>query len=294
MRQNKTFSNDVFGFINFSHPLFIITIKFTLNKKNVFKLLCKSDIITNSSFIFILVYCFLKKIAIYFGIKREFNYFIDLGDEDEKQKIYFSLYFYFDFYYPDWGFNVCAFEVDSKAAILIDTKTNTVIYQKNINGAISPGAFTKLMTAIVVMENSKPDDSVTITQDILSKMKDGQNYVTFYAGEVLSVKDLLHCMVLDSSNLASYALALHISGSEEEFANLMNEKAKLIGATNTNFINSYGLHEQNQYSTVWDCYVISEYATRDQNLMDILNAQQYTIAASSFRPKGTLFIQIII
>lgn len=187
------------------------------------------------------------------------------------------------------GFNVCAFEVDSKAAILIDTKTNTVIYQKNINGAISPGAFTKLMTAIVVMENSKPDDSVTITQDILSKMKDGQNYVTFYAGEVLSVKDLLHCMVLDSSNLASYALALHISGSEEEFANLMNEKAKLIGATNTNFINSYGLHEQNQYSTVWDCYVISEYATRDQNLMDILNAQQYTIAASSFRPKGTLF-----
>jgi D-alanyl-D-alanine carboxypeptidase (penicillin-binding protein 5/6) len=68
----------------------------------------------------------------------------------------------------------------------------------------------------------------------------------------------------------------------------MNEKAKLIGATNTNFINSYGLHEQNHIRS-WDCYVISEYATRDQNLMDILNAQQYTIAASSFRPKGDFF-----
>ena len=139
------------------------------------------------------------------------------------------------------------------------------------------------------MENSKLEDGVTITQDIITKMKDGQNYVTFYAGETLTVKDLLYCMALDSSNLAAYALALHVSGSEDDFVKLMNEKAKLIGATNTNFTNSYGLYNQQQHSTVWDCYVISEYSTRNQQLLDILNAQQYKITANGVRPKDTLF-----
>lgn len=187
------------------------------------------------------------------------------------------------------GINTLAFDVNSKAAILIDTKTNTVIYKKDINTSISPGAFAKVMTAIVVIENSKLEDRVTISQDIISKMKDGQNYVTFYAGEELTVKDLLYCMILDSSNLAAYALANHISGSEEAFSKLMNEKAKLVGATNTNFTNPHGIYNQNQHSTVWDCYIISEYATRNQQLMEILSAQQYKILANGVRTKDTLF-----
>lgn len=186
-------------------------------------------------------------------------------------------------------FFASAIEVNSRSAILVDTKTNTVIYQKNINDSIYPGGLTKLMTAIVVYENCSLNDTVVITQEDVNKMKSYQNYVTFKAGETLTVEDLLYCMVLDSSNLAAYVLAQHVAGTEEQFVSMMNAKALELGAENTNFVNATGIDDIRQYSTVWDMYIVSEYITRNADLMSIMSAQRYTLSANEFRAKDTLF-----
>ncbi|MFL0251205.1 serine hydrolase [Clostridium neuense] len=144
--------------------------------------------------------------------------------------------------------------VSSDNAVLIDGKTGEVLYDKGMNSPFPPASTTKLMTALLTLENCKLEDTFTVSNDFLtknSKYIDG-NRIYIENGEQLKVKDLLYSLLLMSANDSAVALADHISGSVPEFAKLMNKKAKEIGCTSTNFENPNGLYDGKHRSSVKD------------------------------------------
>ena len=162
-----------------------------------------------------------------------------------------------------------SFSVASKNAILVESATDTVIYQKNINDRIAPGELTKLMTAIIAMDYGMLDDIVTISETAAGGSNAAGTVANLKVGEQLSVRQLLYCMILDNNDVAAVAIAEHIGGTEEDFARSMTEKAAFIGAQNTNFTNATGQHNAEQYSTVWDMYIIADYFMQSKLLMEI-------------------------
>lgn len=153
---------------------------------------------------------------------------------------------------------VSAPTVGSDDAILIDAKTGEVLYSKDINSSFPPASTTKLMTALLTLENCNLETTFTVSDNFLSKNSkylDG-NRIYIENGEQLKVKDLLYSLLLMSANDSAVALADHISGSVPEFAKLMNKKAKELGCSNTNFDNPNGLYDDKHRSSVNDLALI--------------------------------------
>ena len=124
-----------------------------------------------------------------------------------------------------------------KSCILIERSTNRVAYEKNADERIYPASTTKILTAILTVENCNLSDTVTITKDMISLIPPAYTTAYLRPGEQVTVEQLLNALLIPSANDAGFALAIHISGSIENFSNLMNEKAKEIGCTGSNFTN---------------------------------------------------------
>lgn len=154
-------------------------------------------------------------------------------------------------------------EVDAKAAFVMDADSSKVLYSYNPDQKLYPASLTKIMTAIIVMDNvnGNYDDLVTFSYNSVTKDIDKESVtIGASAGDQLSVKDCLYSLLLPSANDAANALAEHIAGSINDFALLMNEKATNLGLTNTHFVNPSGLHDDNQYTTASDMAKILQYA----------------------------------
>ncbi|MCD2347541.1 D-alanyl-D-alanine carboxypeptidase family protein [Clostridium guangxiense] len=150
--------------------------------------------------------------------------------------------------------------ISSDNAVLIDAKTGEVLYYKNMNAIFPPASTTKLMTALLTIENCNLEDTITVSNDFLtknSKYIDG-NRIYIENGEQLKIKDLLYSLLLMSANDSAVALADHISGSVPEFTKLMNKKAKELGCTSTNFENPNGLYDDKHKSSVKDLALIMQ------------------------------------
>lgn len=159
----------------------------------------------------------------------------------------------------------------------MDLPTGKILYEKDINKKMYPASLTKVLTCIIAIEECKLNDVATVSYD--SVMSLGSGYVTanLQIGEELSVEQLLYVLMIASSNDAAIVLAEHISGSVEEFANLMNEKAKEIGCKNSNFINPNGAHNENHYSTAYDLALIGQYAMKNKTFRKIVSTTSYTL-----------------
>ena len=148
-------------------------------------------------------------------------------------------------------------EITAKSAIVYDVTLDKVLYKKNAKEKLPMASITKIMTAIIALENKKPDDKYLVTKDNLV----GENSMGLSEGEVLSLKELLYGLVLVSGNDAAETLASNFKGGREEFIKSMNNKAKALGLSDTNFTNPSGLEgDGNQYTTSYDLIVITEYA----------------------------------
>lgn len=148
--------------------------------------------------------------------------------------------------------------IGSDYAVLIDAKTGDVLYDKSMNNSFAPASTTKLMTALLTIENCNLKDTITVSNDFLTKNAkylDG-NRIYIENGEQLKITDLLYSLLLMSANDSAVALADHISGSVPEFAKLMNKRAKELGCTNTNFENPNGLYDDKHKSSVKDLALI--------------------------------------
>lgn len=167
--------------------------------------------------------------------------------------------------------------LNAKSCILIETSTNRVAYEKNSEEKIYPASTTKLLTAIITLDHCNLQDTVIITKDMISNIPSGYTSAYLKPGEKLTIEQLLNSLLIPSANDAGFALAIHISGSIEEFAKLMNEKATEIGCTNSNFTNPSGIHDEDHYSTAKDMGIIGLYALRYPQITDIVCKTSYVL-----------------
>ena len=170
-------------------------------------------------------------------------------------------------------------EVSSPSAILIDSKSGKIIYDKNSSGRLYPASTTKVMTAILVVENCNLTDIATVSKNAVSKssVPDGYTTADLVEGERLSIENLLYALMLPSANDAAIVLAEHVSGSVEKFAERMNTKAKEIGCKDTHFVNPNGVHDNNHYSTAYDLALIGQYAMKNETIRNIVKKTSFTL-----------------
>ena len=169
--------------------------------------------------------------------------------------------------------NVYASVNSASSYILMDAKTGRVLLSKDKDNSMLIASITKIMTSIIVLENTSIDNIVTVDDSILKAYGSG---IYIQIGEEISVKDLLYGLMLRSGNDAAIMLATYISGSEEEFVKLMNEKAKELHMTNTTFNNSSGLDEnKGNYSTTYDMALLTKYAMNNKIFMKIVGTKSY-------------------
>lgn len=178
----------------------------------------------------------------------------------------------------------------SKYAVLVDVGSNRITAQREADEIIYPASMTKIMTLIVAVENMNSlDDEFTMTYEILNPLiNEDASRAGFEEGETITVEDMLYGAVLPSGADATIGLAQCISGSEEEFVKLMNEKAEEMGLEHTHFTNTSGLHDENHYSTVTEMAMILEYAIQIPLCRQVLSTYQYTTSATKEHPEGIL------
>lgn len=160
--------------------------------------------------------------------------------------------------------------ISAGAAIVLDADTGRVLYEKNAYARRSIASTTKIMTAIVALENGSDDEDVVVSKRAASI---GGSTVNLKEGKTYKFKDLMYAMMLRSGNDAAIAIAEHIGGSVELFAEMMNRKAAEIGATNTNFVTPHGLDDPQHYSTAYDLALITQYALKNEKFCKIVGTK---------------------
>jgi len=171
-------------------------------------------------------------------------------------------------------------DVSARAAVVIDGASGNILYAKNPNVKLFPASTTKLVTAMVVLDRMDPETVVTISEEAARTPSVSPHLRT---GEKLKIKDLLNIALIRSVNSAAVALAESVSGSEEAFAKLMNEKALSIGAENTRYVNASGLPGDGQYITAYDLSLIMKESLRYPMIKDIINTRAQQVYTESGR-----------
>ena len=177
------------------------------------------------------------------------------------------------------------FDVHSEAAILVNTDTNTVVYEKNADERLLPASLVKIMTFIIAVETWSDLDGTTITmsravQDELYG-RDASN-AGIMVGETVTLRNLLYALMLNSACEAASMIAEYYgNGDQQPFIDAMNAKAQEIGCTNTHFVNPHGLHDENHYTTARDMAVIVQAALQNDTFRTIAGTAQYTLPATN-------------
>ncbi len=162
------------------------------------------------------------------------------------------------------------YAMGAKSAILIDSASGKVLFEKNADEKLAPASMTKLGSMLMIMEaidngNLKLDDKVTISEEAANM---GGSQVFLEAGEVYTVHDLLKGVAIASGNDAVVALAEKVAGSQGEFVEMMNKRFKEIGAKNTNFVNAHGLDAEGHYSTARDMSIIAQELLKHEKILE--------------------------
>ncbi len=174
--------------------------------------------------------------------------------------------------------------VTAEAAILMDADTGTVLYAKNVHEKLYPASTTKMMTCLLAAENLNLNDTVTVTQDILDAVPyDGSN-IGMQAGEYITVREALYAIMVGSANEGASAAAVKVAYSVPAFADMMNERAKALGCTDTHFVNANGLFSEDHYTSAYDLAMIARAFFNNEVMAEIGNTPNYHFAPSSGQP----------
>ncbi len=166
-------------------------------------------------------------------------------------------------------------KIYATSAILMDCKSGEILFEKNAREKRPPASTTKILTAILALEMGQPDQLVTVSERAAMV---GEATIYLDPGDQLTVMDLIHGALLKSGNDACVALAEGICPSEEEFINLMNLKAKIIGALDTTFYNTNGLPHKHHLTTAYDLALIARYAMNNPIFAEIVQKKHHTIS----------------
>lgn len=169
-------------------------------------------------------------------------------------------------------------EICATSAVVVDAQTGSILYGKNPNLKLPPASTTKLITAMVALDNLTPDTKVKISEKASKTMSVSPK---LYSGEIYTVHDLIYLALMRSVNSAAVALAEAVAGSEAEFTDLMNKKAKKIGAVNTKFANASGLPGDEQYTTVYDLTKIMSHSLNYPLIKQAINTRVYIVRSDN-------------
>lgn len=172
-------------------------------------------------------------------------------------------------------------DITAPNLLLAETTTGKILYERNSDKRIYPASLTKLMTAILVVENCELDEIVTVSDKAVNSVPSGYVNANLQVGEELTVEDLLYVMLIPSANDAANALAEHVGGNIESFSSMMNTRAKELGCTGSNFTNPSGLHQEEHYTTTKDLFLISQKAIENNLIKKIIGTTTYSLPSTN-------------
>lgn len=176
--------------------------------------------------------------------------------------------------------------VQAEGAIVMDGNTGTVLWGQNIHSQYFPASITKIMTALLTIENCSLDETVTFSRSAVSGLEDNSSSAGISEGEEMSVRDCLYALLLKSANEAANALAEHVAGDTAGFADMMNERAQRLGCTNTHFSNPSGLNDPEHYTSAYDMALIAGEAFKNPIFREINSTTYYKLPPSAANPEG--------
>lgn len=171
-----------------------------------------------------------------------------------------------------------AYNVSAQAAVLMEADSGDIIFEKNKDTKLGMASTTKIMTALVAIENSSPSDVVNISDKAIG-VEGSSIYLKH--GEKLTMEELLYALMLQSANDAAAAIAYEVGGSIENFACMMNQKAEQLGLQNTHFTNPHGLYDENHYTSAHDLAVITRSAMQNEFFRQLVSTKRFVIQSSA-------------
>lgn len=179
-----------------------------------------------------------------------------------------------------------------EAAIVMDAESGAILYAKNIDGKGYPASITKVLTALIALENGNLEDKITITDSCIDFLQYGDAHIGMTPGEEITLNDALHALLLASANEVAYAIGDNVGENYEWFLNQMNTRAKELGAVNSNFVNTNGLNDENHYTTARDMALITrELYANHEEFQTISKTLQYTIPPTNLQAESRIFQQ---
>lgn len=177
-------------------------------------------------------------------------------------------------------------KVSAESAIIMDVQSGSILYKKNIDKKQYPASITKIMTALLAIENSSLQETVTYSKTAVLNLESGASNIGIKVGEKMSMEDSLYAILLMSANEVCNGVAEHISGSVKNFVDMMNKRAKELGCTGTHFANANGLWMKNHYTTAHDMALISRAAYKNKVFAKITGTKRYVIKKTNKNKDG--------
>ena len=175
-------------------------------------------------------------------------------------------------------------ELGAEAAYLLEASTGTVLYAKNMDERLYPASTTKILTCLIAVENCSMDEIITFSHDAVFSLESGSSNIGIDPGQSMTLRECLYGILVGSANEVANAVAEHVAGSIDAFADMMNEKAKELGCTNSHFVNPHGLHNENHYTTAHDLALIARAFFQNEQLAKIGNTGSYHFEATATQP----------
>ncbi len=177
---------------------------------------------------------------------------------------------------------------ESDSSIIMDAYSSRVLFENEAEVKRYPASTTKIMTCLLAIENSSMDEMVSFSYRAID-LEDGAVNINASEGEEMRMRDLLYGLMLPSGNDCAIAIAEHIAGSVEAFADMMNERAKKIGATHTHFVNPNGLYDSDHYTTAHDMALIAQEAFKNSVFVKLVSTPSYTALATNMTDEERIF-----
>lgn len=170
---------------------------------------------------------------------------------------------------------------NAKAVFLYELNSETLLYAWNADVGMEPASLVKIMTAFVAIEEGTLTDAVTVKQNVIDSVPKNTVSADLVADEVMTLEDLLYCMMVGSASDASVVIADHIAGSQDDFVRLMNDRAAQLGCTGTHFTNTHGLYDKEQHMTARDVAKILAAALENETFAKVFGTVHHTIPATN-------------
>ncbi|MGN0351483.1 MAG: D-alanyl-D-alanine carboxypeptidase family protein [Roseburia sp.] len=177
--------------------------------------------------------------------------------------------------------------IETPSAIVMEVSTGTVLYEKNAEEQLYPASITKILTTLVAIENSSMDEIVTFSEEAVYLNEGDTSHIWRDVGEQMTMEQCLYAIMLESANECAWAVAEHVAGDVPTFVDMMNEKAKELGCTNTHFNNPNGLPDEEHWTCAKDMAIIARAAYENETFRIITGTARYTIPVTNKHAEPT-------